>query len=273
MQNSIRHNLSLNKCFSKVPRRKDEPGKGGFWRINPEYEDSFVNGVFKNKRRTPAMLTSHGLAPNRQQHKNGFKHKKIKKEPIDNDTDFLDIINPTSPDDSSSSSESVHSENGGLKQDINWGSMLHQDIEIDGVRIKTEALIDDRELEQSIDSINVQLSPQNNSKQEDPALEELLNTDLGLEFTDMDINNDHLPLDLISGEPLDLTVTGTGLKQPDDWLNESTNQTLLDPHQSTLHMSQPNEAQHHPWDNGGNDNFDIDIDRLLDVPVTFQSSF
>lgn len=60
MQNSIRHNLSLNKCFKKVPRQKDEPGKGGFWQIDPQYADMFVNGIFKRRRMSSNQYNNSG---------------------------------------------------------------------------------------------------------------------------------------------------------------------------------------------------------------------
>ncbi|KAI9653750.1 MAG: transcription factor [Bathelium mastoideum] len=50
-QNSIRHNLSLNKAFEKVARRTNEPGKGMKWRIVPEHRDEFMRRGFTGSRR------------------------------------------------------------------------------------------------------------------------------------------------------------------------------------------------------------------------------
>ena len=40
-QNSIRHNLSLSKSFSKQERPKDDPGKGHYWVINAGFERQY----------------------------------------------------------------------------------------------------------------------------------------------------------------------------------------------------------------------------------------
>jgi forkhead transcription factor HCM1 len=65
-QNSIRHNLSLNKNFIKQERPKDDPGKGNYWTIKPGEERPFLMG----KKNPIRRITN----PDGSQYINGLPH-------------------------------------------------------------------------------------------------------------------------------------------------------------------------------------------------------
>lgn len=50
-KNSVRHNLSLNKCFVRVQRPKNDPGKGAYWTIDYSYQEVAMNNPIKMRQK------------------------------------------------------------------------------------------------------------------------------------------------------------------------------------------------------------------------------
>ncbi|GCC42928.1 hypothetical protein chiPu_0027264, partial [Chiloscyllium punctatum] len=62
-----------NKCFQKVPRGKDEPGKGGFWKINAQFEEQLVTSILRRHVLPPNLYQllqpkGHSLSPSLASH-------------------------------------------------------------------------------------------------------------------------------------------------------------------------------------------------------------
>ncbi|KAI3389867.1 hypothetical protein SNEBB_005543 [Seison nebaliae] len=45
-QNSVRHSLSFNDCFIRIPRKETESGKGAYWGVHPEVASDFSQERF-----------------------------------------------------------------------------------------------------------------------------------------------------------------------------------------------------------------------------------
>jgi len=237
-QNSIRHNLSLNKCFQKVPRRKDEPGKGGFWRINPEYNALLDNGVLKKKCKTIELGGKRASTDDPEEGSSSGKKRSRRGGADDEDADAALA----------------------LAKYLNFDKLLNQDIDVNGIKLRTEDIIDAHD---SNDSMVTLSPPSSEYSSGGDSFEDLLGTSLAK------LDELHPP----SGSG-DITIQGVKIEPPEWWTDSLTGSAFSGLLNSSIPSGQLSAAGHesHPWTT---DKSDIDdaMAALDDMEKFLSSSF
>ena len=75
-KNSVRHNLSLNDCFLKLPKGVGRPGKGHYWTVDPTTELKFEQGSLR-RRALKKMDSPFSSKPNDNSNSNNNGHVSV----------------------------------------------------------------------------------------------------------------------------------------------------------------------------------------------------